>query len=81
MNEQESDFQMLSDKSLRTLKQHDENNLWEYASNLFSMQSVLLRMEKAQKDPDVLKDLASRAINLVNELDAIMAVLEDSLED
>jgi hypothetical protein len=71
---------MISDKSLRSLKEHDENDLWEYASNLFSMQSVLLRMEKAEKDPEVLKDLASRAIHLVDELDAILAVLEDSLD-
>jgi hypothetical protein len=38
-------------------------------------------MEKKEIDPDVIKDLASRAIELSSELDAILAILEDSIED
>lgn len=81
MKGQELNFLMLSEKSLRSLKDKDENDLWEYASNLFRMQGVILRMEKKEKDPEVVKDLATRAIELSNELDAILAILEDSIED
>ncbi len=72
---------MLSDKSLRSLKERDESDLWDYASSLYRIQSVLLKMEKNETDPNVLKELASRAIELVNELDAILVILEDSIED
>lgn len=63
------------------MKDRDEHYLWDYASSLFRMQGVLLEMEKTEKDPDVLKDIATRAISLANELDAILAILEGSLDE
>lgn len=72
---------MLTDRSLRALKERDEHYLWDYASSLFHIQGVLLEMEKTEKDPDVLKDIATRAISLADELDAILAILEGSVDD
>lgn len=72
---------MLSDRTLRSLREHGEPRLWEYATILFRMQGIILEMEKAERDPDVVQDLATRAIDLVKELDAILAILGDALDD
>jgi len=69
----------LSDKILRTIKEQDEPNLWEYASALLRIQGSILRMEEKETDPDALRELASRAIELVTELDAVLAILEEKL--
>ena len=81
MNEQELNSRVLTEKSLRSVKEHDEHHLWEYASTLFRMQNVVLQMEKTEKDPDVVKDLATRAIDLASELGTILAILEDAMPD
>jgi hypothetical protein len=72
---------MLTDKSLRALKERDAHYLWDYAASLFRIQGVLLEMEKTEKDPDVLKDIATRAISLADELDSILAIIEDALDE
>ncbi len=45
------------------------------------MQGVLLAMEKTEKDPEVLMDIATRAISLADEPDGILAILEGSIDE
>ena len=56
-----------------------KNDLWERARALFREESAILQMEEAETDADLASDLASRAIDLADELDAILSILERSI--
>ncbi len=71
---------VLSDKILRSIKDKDEPDLWEYAAALLKIQGSILRMEEKEKDPEAVRELATRAIDLANELDAVLSVLEEQLQ-
>ncbi len=70
---------VLSEKILRSIKDQDEPDLWEYAAALIRIQGSILRMEEKENDPEVVRELASKAIDLVSELDAALAILEEKL--
>jgi formate dehydrogenase maturation protein FdhE len=41
----------------------------------------LFQLEKDEKDPDVLKDLASVALDVGREMEELLALLEEKIED
>ena len=71
----------LSTETLTALKQRDEADLYELASALLHVQDAILRLEMNEKNPDVLKELAKRALSAGEELEAILKILEEIVED
>ncbi|HMF32218.1 MAG TPA: hypothetical protein VKK79_12425 [Candidatus Lokiarchaeia archaeon] len=71
----------LSDEILRSIKETDESDLWEYAAALLSIQGAILRIEEKEQDPEAIKEIASRAVDLATELDAILGILEENLDE
>jgi hypothetical protein len=74
---------MLTDKSLQSIKELDEHYLWEYGNTLFNEESVLLKIEKAATDSDILIDLTSKAIissmNLTQSLSSWRVPLKNNI--
>jgi hypothetical protein len=63
------------------LKHHDESELWDLATALLQLQKAIFRLEEHETDPEIIKELASRALDAGHELDAVLEVLADSIED
>jgi hypothetical protein len=72
---------IFSIESARSLKNHEESELWDLASALLHLQNAIFRMEEHEKDPAIIRDLASRAVDAGRELDAVLAVLEEKIVD
>ena len=68
----------LSSKSIDFLRQKDEINIWNYISALQQMQNTLFLLEKETDDPEVLQELATRAIEVSQEIKSILASFSDA---
>jgi hypothetical protein len=44
-------------------------------------QNALFQLEKNERDPDILKDLASVALEVGKEIEELLALLEEKIED
>ena len=72
---------MLSIKTIEDLKQLDELSIWNYLTSLQQVQNALFILEKQTDDPENLKDLSARALEIGRELDEIFNLLAESEED
>ncbi len=71
----------LSQKSIDSFKNKPEQEIWIYVNALQQLQNAIFYIEKNENDPDILKDLAQRALDIGNEINAILELLEDKIED
>lgn len=71
----------LSDKSIQSLKNKPEQSIWNYITALQQLQNALFDLEKEEDNPEVLQDLAGRALEIGKEIEAILVLLEDKIED
>ena len=71
----------LSQKSIDSFKHKSEQDIWIYVNALQQLQNAIFNIEKTENDPDILKDLAQRALDIGNEITAILELLEDKIED
>jgi hypothetical protein len=70
----------LSRKSIDSFKHKPEQDIWIYVNALQQLQNAVFNIEKNENDPDILKDLAQRALDIGNEITAILKLLEDKIE-
>lgn len=70
----------LSQKSIESFKNKPEQEIWNYVNALQQLQNAIFNIEKNENDPDILKDLAQRALDIGNEITAILELLEDKIE-
>jgi hypothetical protein len=71
----------LSSKNIDLLRQMDEISVWNYVSALQQMQNAIFILEKETNDPEVLRDLATRAIEISKELKSILKLFADEEEE
>ena len=71
----------LSSKSIDLLKNRSEFDLWNYVGALQHMQNAIFQLEKDEEDPDVLKELATRALEIGKELEEIISLLEEKIDE
>ncbi|HMF32631.1 MAG TPA: hypothetical protein VKK79_14505 [Candidatus Lokiarchaeia archaeon] len=71
----------LSSKSIDFLRQKEEINIWNYISALQQMQNTLFLLEKETDDPEILKELATRAIEVSQEIKSILASFSEEDEE
>ena len=63
------------------LKNRSEFDLWNYVGALQHMQNAIFQLEKDEEDPQVLSELAARAIEIGKELEEIISLIEEKIED
>ncbi len=71
----------LSEGSINILKNRSEEEIWNYVDALQHMQNALFQLEKGETDPDVLRELAERSLEIGKELHMILEILEEIIED
>ena len=71
----------LSEGTINILKDRSEEEIWNYVDALQHMQNALFQLEKDERDPDVLRELAKRSLEVGKELQMILEILEDIIED
>ncbi len=72
---------MFSVENAQSLMNHDESELWDLATALLQLQNAIFKLEEHEKNPAVIRTLASRAIEAGRELDAVLQVLGQKIED
>ncbi len=72
---------MFSVENAQSLMAHDESELWDLATALLQLQNAIFKLEEHEKNPAVIRTLASRAIEAGRELDAVLQVLGEKIED
>ena len=63
------------------LRNRSESDLWNYVTALQYMQETLFQLEKNEPNPDVLAELATRALAIGKELEEILLILKDKVEE
>lgn len=71
----------LSEKILASLRQRPEKDSFNLASAYLHVINELNKLEQDEHDPDVLRDLASAAIAVSGDLQAVFDVLADIIKD
>ena len=71
----------LSDKILASLRQRPERDSFDLASAYLHVLDVVNKLEQDEHDPDVLRDLASVAIAVSGDLQAVFGILADIIKD
>jgi single-stranded DNA-specific DHH superfamily exonuclease len=71
----------LTTDCLKSLKERDEDELWELAAALLRLQHVIFHLEDSETDQKVLGILAERALSTGRELDAVFTILEETIPD
>ncbi len=71
----------LSIACLKSLKERDEAELWELAAALLQFQHAIFRLEVGETDPKVVRMLAERTLSAGQELNAVLAVLEETIQE
>ncbi len=72
---------MLSVENAQSLMNHDESELWDLATALLQLQNAIFKLEEHEKNPTVVRTLATRAIEAGQELDALLQVLGEKIVD
>ncbi len=71
----------LSQRSIDTFKNRPEEEIWNYLFALQNLQNALFQLEKNESDPEVLRDLATRALEIGKEISSILELLEEIIEE
>jgi hypothetical protein len=71
----------LSEKSIQSLKNKSQTAIWNYVTALHQLQNALFELEKEEKDPEILQDLATRALEIGKEIESILDFMEKNAED
>jgi hypothetical protein len=71
----------LSSKSIQSFRDRPETDIWNLLTALQQHQNALFQLEKNERDPDVLKDLASVALEVGKEIEELLVLLEENIED
>ena len=66
-------------KVLKRLKDKPEQSLWNYLITLQEFQNPLFALEKEENSPEVLKELSSRALEVGEEIEALLQLLEEEI--
>ncbi|NMC06728.1 MAG: hypothetical protein GYA24_16040 [Candidatus Lokiarchaeota archaeon] len=45
------------------------------------VQNAIFQLEKGERNPDVLKELSAKAIDVGREVDALLGILEEKIAD
>ncbi len=71
----------LSEKSIQSLKNKSQTAIWNYVTALQQLQNALFELEKEEKNPEILQDLATRALEIGKEIESILDFMEKNAED
>ena len=71
----------LSEGTINILKDRSEEEIWNYVDALQHMQNALFLLEKDETDPDILRELARRSLEVGKELQMILEILEERIEN
>ena len=66
----------LTEKSIKNFRNKPQKNIWNYVTALQQLQNALFELEKDEKNPDILKDISTRALEIGEEIEAILNILE-----
>ncbi len=72
---------MLSVENAQSLMKHDESELWDLATALLQLQNAIFKLEEHEKNPAIIRTLATRAVEAGKELDAELQVLGEKITD
>ncbi len=72
---------VLSEKSIRSLKNKAEQSIWNYISALKQLQNALFQLEKEEDNPEILQDLSNRAQEIGKEIELILKLIEIKMEE
>ena len=71
----------LSDKSIESFKNKPQQSIWNYITALQQVQNALFELEKQEENPEVLKDLSIRALEIGKEIESILNLMEIITKD
>ena len=71
----------LSDKMIESFKNKSDQSMWNYIMALQQLQNALFELEKDENEPDVLKDLSTRALEIGKDLEKLLELMEDNLKE
>nr|MDO8084375.1 hypothetical protein [Candidatus Sigynarchaeum springense] len=71
----------LSARSIELLRDKSERDLWNLVFALQHVQNAIFQLEKDERNPEVLKELSAKAIDVGHEVVALLSVLEEKLDD
>lgn len=71
----------LSAHSIELLRDKFEGDLWNLVFALQHVQNAIFQLEKGERNPDVLKELSAKAIDVGREVDALLGILEEKIAD
>ena len=71
----------LSKRSIIEFSNKSEQELWNYVNALLHMQNAILQLELKESNPDNLKELSGRALEIGEELSMILEILDEIIED
>ncbi len=71
----------LSAHSIELLKDKSERDLWNLVFALQHVQNAIFQLEKDERNPEVLRELSAKAIDVGHEVVALLGILEEKIED
>jgi hypothetical protein len=71
----------LSTRSIEMLKDKSERDLWNLVFALQHVQNAIFQLEKDERDPEILKELSAKAIDVGQEVLALLGILEEKIDD
>ena len=71
----------LSKKSLQSLKNKPVQSIWNYITALQQLQNALFELEREETNSEILQDLSTRALEIGQEIEAVLPLLEIKIED
>ncbi len=71
----------LSKKSIQGLKNKPVQSIWNYITALQQLQNALFELEREENNSELLQDLSTRALEIGQEIEAVLQLLEVKIED
>jgi len=71
----------LSNKMIESFKNKPDRSMWNYIFALQQLQNALFELEKDENEPEVLQDLATRALEIGKDLEKLLNLMEKNLKE
>ena len=71
----------LSAHGIEMLRDKSEKDLWNLVFALQHVQNAIFQLEKDERDPDILTELSAKAIDVGQEVIALLDILEEKIVD
>ncbi len=72
---------IITDKILESLRARPERDAWRLVNALRTVIDALFALEKDETDPERLRAFAAASIDASKDLEAILAVIQEKIDD